>query len=698
MAKLSDSQKKEMFSKYKKKLEKEFNPKEFLEEPEASYSAIYNTFRQEQIGKFNSFYEKACNWSEKNFKITIKESDREKVRQYIEFTHLNVSAEGVYSFSLLMTILVVAVFAIIGTLMFNVLIVLCGAVGALIMFLAMPTIPKQIFNAWRAKASDQIVLAVLYMVIYMEHTANLELAVWFSAKHLPPPLSLDFIKVLWDVETKKFSTIQESLENYIEGWREWDPEFVDSIHLMEAAMFTKSKDEQLKTLEKSVDTLLQGTEDHMLNFAHNLQNPISTLHMLGIILPVMGMVMLPMISAFMGQSVKASYLLLLYDIVLPIAVFGLSKNVLDTRPAGANPTDVYRMLEAKYGKPTVKFGNFNTNLSPGIFSAFLFILIALPASLYFYSIAIDPEIYATEVHSMTALLLSLTFIAAGGFSMGTYYYFKTKDFIKLRKKISKIEEEFAAAIFQLGSKISEGIPTEVAFSKIIEVMPKSDVSDFFKLIDYNIKQGMSLEKAIFDEKAGAFSYYPSALIKSVMQTLIESSKKGPEVAAKSLMTISRYLQAVHRVNTRLLDLLAETTSSMSMQVKMFAPAITGIVVGLSFLTTTIMLNLKDKLVGIESGGAAGAGFGTGILDVFQIDYMIPSGYFQIIVGVYLIQITIIMSYLLSGIIDGPDEIKRNDLLAKNLFMATAFYFIITVACILLFSGLAAPIASGIGSA
>ena len=57
-----------------------------------------------------------------------------------------------------------------------------------------------------------------------------------------------------------------------------------------------------------------------------------------------------------------------------------------------------------------------------------------------------------------------------------------------------------------------------------------------------------------------------------------------------------------------------------------------------------------------------------------------------------------MSYLLSGVINGPDEIRRDNEMAKNLFMATTFYVIITIACIFLFSGLAAPVSASIGAA
>ena len=60
------------------------------------------------------------------------------------------------------------------------------------------------------KASDQLLIAVLYIVIYMKRDSNLERAILFVANQIPAPLSIDFIKILWDVETGKYQTVEDS--------------------------------------------------------------------------------------------------------------------------------------------------------------------------------------------------------------------------------------------------------------------------------------------------------------------------------------------------------------------------------------------------------------------------------------------------------------------------------------------------------
>jgi len=683
MAELTPEQRRELFLKYRDKIEKEVGqPASIKEGPDVTYSEAYQIFKKEQIGIGHSLFERLCAGSEKAIKLKLKPSDTEKLLPSLEMAHVNATPQGVYAFAALMTIIGVMIPFVVGLLLGSFLIIITGMLVGVSMFFIIPTIPKRMFLAWRAKASDQIVLAVLYMIIYMEHTPNLELSTWFAAKHLPPPLSLDFIKVLWDVETKKYSNITAALEDYIETWRGWDDSFIDSLHVLETALFAETKSERLKTLEKAEEIILDGTYDKMLSYAHNLQSPIQTLHMLGTVLPVMGLVMLPMVSAFMGADVKWWYIAILYNILLPLSVYALSKSVLMVRPAGANPADVYMHLSQKYMKPRIPPAFIGFAVTAGI---------AAPALAYFL---LEQPKGAAAFQTMP-LLFSTLLTTALGLGFAAYYFYKINHLIKIKKKIVLIESEFAAAIFQLGNKISQGIPVEAAFSAVIEAMPKAEVTDFFRIIDHNIRDvGMNLKDAIFDEKQGALSFYPSAIIKSVMNTVVEAAKKSPEITASSLITISKYLTNAHRVNERLQDLLADTTSSMSSQIKMFAPVISGIVVGLSALTTSILSNLGDKLRGFEAGSEV-PGFGTGLLQIFQIDNMLPAYQFQLIVGLYLVQIVIVMSFLLNGIVNGPDKIEQDSMMYKNLAFATIFYVGITIATTLLFSSLTAGIAEAI---
>ena len=148
----------------------------------------------------------------------------------------------------------------------------------------------------------------------------------------------------------------------------------------------------------------------------------------------------------------------------------------------------------------------------------------------------------------------------------------------------KLEEEFASALFQLGNRLGDDIPVEIAFDKVARVMQGTISGDFFKLVSTNIRKfGFGVEEAIFNRRRGAIVYFPSNLIESSMKVLIESSKKGPLVASQALINVSEYIKEMHRVDERLKDLMADVVGSMKSQISFLTPAISGIAVSYTHL-------------------------------------------------------------------------------------------------------------------
>ena len=72
----------------------------------------------------------------------------------------------------------------------------------------------------------------------------------------------------------------------------------------------------------------------MLHYAQDVKGPITTLHMLGVILPILGLVIFPIIGSLLQGFVKWYHLAILYNIILPLLVFALGMNILTKRPTG----------------------------------------------------------------------------------------------------------------------------------------------------------------------------------------------------------------------------------------------------------------------------------------------------------------------------------------------------------------------------
>lgn len=680
-----------------------------MDEEIKDFSREYDIFREEALSKTTNFYEKACNLAEKIIKIDPSEKDIEKLEQSIEACHLNISPIGSTSFATIVGLIIVFIGLVLGSLFIlegvllskeiaigpvflALLIIIIGAVSIWLLY----RLPNFLANKWRLNASNQMVLCILYIVMYMRHTSNLEHAIKFAAENIGNPLALDLKKVFWDVEIGKYVTIKDSLNYYLISWREWNLEFIEAFNLIEGSLYESNEQRRIETLEKALQVILDGTYDRMLHYAHNLRTPVTILHMLGIILPILGLVIFPLIGSFMSGLVQWWHIFILYDIILPVFVIVFGINILSKRPTGyGKGSFIEKHPEFKEYERASKFFAIIIGL------IFLFIGF-LPFIIYFVDPTWDintPIIGGKFLdfkdgkgpYGVGALILSL-FIPLGlALSIGSYYTFKTRELIKVRVDIDNLEKEFSGAIFQLGNKVGEGIPVEVAFDKVAENLRGSVISGFFDIVNNNMRRmGMNVKDAIFNEKRGAILYYPSDLIETSMEVLVESAKKGPMVVSKALLTISNYVDRVNKVNERLNDLLAEIISSMKSQIIFLAPVIAGIVIGVASMVVNVINKLgmiyEEKLTAGE--GLEGLGGLVDLIKIINIEEVIPSFQFQAVIGIYIVEVIIILTILAVSIERGIDRLSIENEIGKNLVRSVSLYFVIALIGIIIFGFLA----------
>jgi hypothetical protein len=195
---------------------------------------------------------------------------------------------------------------------------------------------------------------------------------------------------------------------------------------------------------------------------------------------------------------------------------------------------------------------------------------------------------------------------------------------------------------------------------------------------------------LFNPKRGALIFYPSHLIETSMKILVESSKKGLQVAARSLMSISDYVKNIRKIDERLTDLLADIISDMKSNMTFLAPLLSGIIVGLSGMITGILTSL-DALM--KTGGSTQLGgydVGT-LLDLFKVQGMIPPYWVQVCVGLYLIEIIFILTATLVTIKSGKDELQSTAEIGQNLKFGMTLYLIVALLAVLALSFLGATV-------
>src|SRR3989338_1457940 len=334
---------KELLDKYKQRLDEEFSvasaPKNKL------YSEEYQTFKKEYMPKKFCLYEKSCQFSEKIIKVAPGPDKKEQYDEWIKISHLDTTPTGVMSFALIALVMVALFGSIFGYIITGMVLpkpstypVIFSLVMSIVIFFMLLRVPEFAANSWRLKASNQMVISIFYVVTFMRHTSNLEGAVRFAAEHLVPPLSLDFKRILWNIETGQFPSIKESLDNYLDTWRKYNVEFIEAMHLIEGSLFEGTEARRLALLDKSLEVILDGTYEKMLHFAKALRSPFTTLNMLGIIMPILGLVILPLVVSFLTEKAPPLLLIImissLYNVILPIGVYFFGQYILSTRPTG----------------------------------------------------------------------------------------------------------------------------------------------------------------------------------------------------------------------------------------------------------------------------------------------------------------------------------------------------------------------------
>lgn len=673
-------------------------------------SKEYQEFRKSFMHNSEGVFEQFCNLSAGIIKISIPEQRRNGLEEDLRIAHLDATPEGVLACSLIFPVL----FMLLGSFLsifvlgsfYVSLYFIFGGISAIFIIQKMPSYYA---NDWRMRSSNQMVLCIFYVVTYMRHTSNLERAVYFASQHLTPPLALDLKKILWDVENGTYKSIKDSLEMYLNTWRRWNKEFVESFHLIESSLYEPSEEQRQQVLNKSLDRILEETSEKMTHYAQELKSPITTLHMLGIIMPILGLVILPLIVSF-SSDVSWWQISLLYNIALPLIVYFMGKNILSKRPTGYGDTDIseFNPELKKYGDNILKIGVKEMQVSPKVVSFFIFIILfviavsPLLAHRFFPDFDISFGSYSligyqnvtiksgdltyetlSGPFGLGATLLSMFFPLSIGLSLGWYYRTRSRKLISIRDSTKNLENEFSDTLFQLSNRLADGLPAEIAFEKVSQVAKDTPTGDFFKVVTINIRKlGLNVEQAIFNPKNGAIIFYPSNLIHSSMKVLVQSLKKGPLIASQALQSVSTYIKEIHRVNERLKDLMTEIISDMKSQISFLTPCIAGIVMGITAMMNFIISELTKNLK------CFGAESGVGIYDSISslgLSSGLPTYYFQFVVGVYVVQIIYILTVLSNGIENGADKLSEKHSLGKNLLRSTIIYSLFASVVMIIFT-------------
>lgn len=614
----------------------------------------YEEFLKETKETPLNLYEKTCAFTEKILPVKFPNSITADIEENAKAGYLNVKGNGVLS----LTILVFLCFFLLSSL----LIIWSVSLG-IFCFVFTFVITYVLFNypSAHAKAvvmrmSADSVLAILYMIIYMRMSPNMEGAVKFAANNLYGPLSWDLKKLLWDINLGVYESADAAIGGYSDKWKKKNKEFSEALNILRSSAVREAK--RKKLFDEAIDIILRGTADSTKSYIIGLRMPVMLIHAMGVLLPVMGLVMFPIMVILMSDVINPYHLFFGYDVLLPLFLWIFIDYILKGKPPTFSQPDI------SLAKDVPGFGKMR--IGSKIYPIWPFTLI-VSAPLVVIGIL---GVLKNSVYSSVVLIAG---VVSG---IIIYCLLDSWQKMKIRNDIESIEDEFSVALFQLGNSITSGTPIEASLDKAIDNLRGLKIAELVKITNNNMKSfGYTFEEALFDNKIGAVWVFPSKLVRSIMTTIIESGKKSMEIASESMITISKYLRGVRNVKRSVEDILGETITSMKFLAMILTPLVAGITITMAIIIIDILTTLTEELkstllTGAESGGMS---------NMFVVPWLMGGGIpitaavFQLIVGIYMVETVIILSVFVNKIEYGEDEIGMRSSLGTTLLVAFFIY-------------------------
>jgi hypothetical protein len=339
-------------------------------------------------------------------------------------------------------------------------------------------------------------------------------------------------------------TPASGLGAFAEAWRDRFPALYRALTLVEAAANAPAG-ERDRTLDRSMETVLDGTRDRATDAAESLRGPATAIYAFGVLLPLALVSVLPAAGAA-GVEATLPMVLAVYDLLLPAGLLCVSGWLLANRPIAFPPASA------------------------------------------------DPEtgtrwLYATAGGALAAGVGSLTAwrafprwsvpIAAIGFGVGTALLLRYRPVVAVRKRTDTLEASLPDALYLVGRRVSEGIAVERAIADAADEL-EGIAGETFETAARRQRQLRVGVEAAFVGDHGALETLPSQRAESAARLLGMAARTGAP-AGRALVETADHLDELQRVETEARRELGRVTSTLSNTAAFFGPLVGGATVALA---------------------------------------------------------------------------------------------------------------------
>ncbi len=573
----------EIYERRKEKKKKYLSARRKLKEAER---------RSEEVsvlrGKDSSEYRLAVknkNKAFKNFQSMERSYSKKDFKRTVEFIGFDLMEEEVLLFSVFGAI--VSLFIILSMVtvfhykygldfvsLFLWVIPLCLAVPmGILVFLA--NYPELQAKQMKAKTIGSAPEGINYMTMSMRVTPSLHRAILFSAENVDEPLASGLNRAIWQVYLRQKNSLEEAIIALAVDWGGWNEDLKRSLYVIRSSVLENTQEGLEATLQRANDIIINGTKQKIRDFSNSLKTPTTILFAMGILLPLIIGAMLPMLTlggldltsiyheemADTG-GLKLSHIVLLMNFLIPFGAFIYSYKILINRPGTTSLPSAVTEHNASYVLPAV-------------------ILVSGIVFVWIFRGTLEP-------------LMPLPWIWFPVFALSYHLINDSWNGRKKRIEILELEKEFPDALYQLGSRMAEGMSLEKSIENTGRNMSGSNVGNLFQKISTIIKlKRMSLRQALFG-KNGILVSHPSRTVKASMKSVISVSTKSPQAAGTIILQNAEYLKDMQEMEKDIHSELSQSVEMMEATSMFFAPVVMGIVVALYSMLYGVFMDISGQ--------------------------------------------------------------------------------------------------------
>ncbi|MCJ2540677.1 MAG: hypothetical protein LN414_05355, partial [Candidatus Thermoplasmatota archaeon] len=228
---------------------------------------------------------------------------------------------------------------------------------------------------------------------------------------------------------------------------------------------------------------------------------------------------------------------------------------------------------------------------------------------------------------------------------------------KRREEVISVEEALPDALFQIGSRMADGMPLEPAIRRTATTLGDEPLADLLRrALTYMTLKRTSTTEALFGRE-GALTGFPSENVSASLKTVVEMVRKDVGGAGRTIVAVSDHLRDLRKVDREVSSRLRPVTDMMRSTALLFAPVILGI-------TSALYLVVAQLAPSLPFSSTAAA--------------PMPAGIFAMVLGIFVMAIAAATMQFTSRLSHGDDPLESRYQTARALPVAIGVFTISSI--------------------